>query len=263
MAPAARRARSDRGRPGDRERALVLLNVLAEKVVLRPPVHRRREIGDCVPEARVARRHVSRAPRPAQVDVARLFCEGLAEHGRKRGRPRPVDAAAVPEQLAVGEHDQQPLGTAMLEPVLRLLRHPLRRGRLRGREEDEVVRAVERVADRSPQVRVRGQARVVAEHTQRPHPVPRLGKPLEPALESGSELPVDGSAVRDEGVVDRRAAAPARSRAHRFITPARRCQARPAASTSRSACLARGARGCLSRVGGHRGRAVRHRCRSA
>ena len=60
---------------------------------------------------------------------------------------------------------------------------------------------VERPLDRLPQIRIRGQAVVVAKDAQRPRPIPRLGEPLQPFLQLRREPPVRRMAIGDERVV--------------------------------------------------------------
>ena len=172
-------------------------------------MERRRQIRDRVPEARVTLAELRVAPRPTQVDVARLLVDRVVERLRQRARPRAVDAlAGHPEQLALGEHHEHPIRATVLPASTRPPSPPTETRRGRRREQNEVLRLVERLRDRAPQVRIGRQARVVTEHAQRAQPVPRLSEPLQPSLQRRLQLPVSRTAVRDECVVC--AAAPVR-----------------------------------------------------
>ena len=81
---------------------------------------------------------------------------------------------------------------------------PLRRRRFGRGEQHEPLRSVQRGLDRAPQVRVRRQAGFVAEHVQRPSPIPGLGESLEAGLQRGCEPTVGRMAVRHEGIEPRR-----------------------------------------------------------
>jgi hypothetical protein len=103
----------------------VLPDVLAEHLILRAAVQRRRQIRDRAPEARVALRELCITPRPAQIDIPRLLVERVVERPRQSTRARAVHTlSGNPEELALREHHEHPVRAAVRKPVLGFLRDP-------------------------------------------------------------------------------------------------------------------------------------------
>ena len=182
----------------------VLADVLTDQLILGPLVHRRGQVRHRVAEAGVGQRQVLLCAGPAKVDVARLLAERPDQGTRQGGSPIPVEIAGcvVPDDLPVGHHHEEPGRRLVRAPVGRLLLHPRGAGRVRGGQQDEELRARQRRLDRRPQRRVGRQARLVAEHSQRPQPVPGLGEAVQGALQRRCEPAVDRVAVGDERRID-------------------------------------------------------------
>jgi hypothetical protein len=136
----------------------------------------------------------------AEIHPARLDAECAMETRRDRIAG---DARRRPRKVAVGEHRDDPIGILVLEPIRDLLAHPPRIGSLGGEEENEPARLIERIGDRGPQMRIRAQRRLVTEDTQCPAFPPRLGKPLQPSLQTWCQQIVCRVRIRHEAVVNR------------------------------------------------------------
>ena len=164
---------------------------------------RRGEISAGLDEAGVAR--IGTFSVRTKVDPLRLVGETAGKHRWQRCVLACGEVAdgVVPGEFTVGERDQERIGTLVVEPVGNFLVYPRRRRRLRRREQDQEARVAQRLLDRRPQARRRRQRGVVAEHPQRPAPVPRLAEPLDHRLQRSRNRLVLGMAVRDEGVVSR------------------------------------------------------------
>jgi len=182
-----------------------LLDVLPDQGVLGHVPDRRGQVGHGVLQARVRRAEAVFLIRgPAQVHPARFLGERVPERllgQRGGGAPVQVTRALVPDQLTPGERDEQVIGWPVRPPPGDLPGHPARLGRLRGGHQDQPGGAGHRLLDRGPQVRRGGQAGLVPEHVQGPHPVPGLGEVLQLALEPRGDRRVEPVAVGDEGVV--------------------------------------------------------------
>ena len=194
-----------RDRDGGLQGPAALLDVLPDQGVLGHVPDRRGQVGHGVLQARVRRAEAVFLIRgPAQVHPARFLGERVPERllgQRGGGAPVQVTRALVPDQLTPGERDEQVIGWPVRPPPGDLPGHPARLGRLRRGHQDQPGGAGHRLLDRRPQVRRGGQAGLVPEHVQGPHPVPGLGEVLQLALEPRGDRRVEPVAVGDEGVV--------------------------------------------------------------
>ena len=178
----------------------VLPDVLTLELVLGHPVHRGRQIRHRRPEAAVAKIQIRLVMREPQVQMARLL-------GDRRHQPLGNRVAHQPTRLGIPLPDtrrqrrQDPISRLGRQPVLDLLVHPRRRRRLRRRQQHEPLRLIQRRLDRRPQMRVRGQPRLVPEHPQRACLVPRLRQLLQPRLQRRRQPTIRRVAIGDERVV--------------------------------------------------------------
>ncbi len=181
----------------------MLAHVLTGELVLRNAVHRGGDVGDLVSEAAVGRVELHLRARPPHVYVERFLGERAGERSAQRGRDPPVevDGFLVPEDLAVGQEQEQVLRTVLLPPLGDLPAAPHRLGRIGGGEEQEVPRVVDCLGDRGPQTGVGGERCLVPEDLERAPPVPRLRELAQGVLDPLRQQVVAAVAVRDEHVV--------------------------------------------------------------
>jgi hypothetical protein len=108
-----------------------LAHVVAVEFVLAAPVQRRRDVEDGEAEPGVAQRHRLGGFRPAQVYPQRLGSKTTRQEVcRQRVGTPPIEVAGrfVPDQIAIGEQDQQLGQRAVAEPPVDLALHPARSG---------------------------------------------------------------------------------------------------------------------------------------
>ena len=164
-------------------------DVLTLKLVLGNAVGRCRELRDNVAEPAVAKVEIGHGTRPAQVDVTRLLLRRGGQRGWHRGANE-LFRARVPPPRAIAHNEKNAVGRLRREPVLELATNPVGCRGVGRCEQNEPLRFFERVLNRCPQVRIRGEDGLVTKHPQRARPVPGLCQPLEIALERGRELAV-------------------------------------------------------------------------
>ncbi|MFC6607963.1 hypothetical protein ACFQFC_13025 [Amorphoplanes digitatis] len=129
----------------------MLPDVLTLQLVLAHPVHRRRQLGDRVPETGMLQAQMLAAARPPQIQEQRLLGEHPPQRlGHRRRVLGEVVTLPIPLPLTVGHHRQDPIRRLRRDPVLDLLVHPVRLRGLGTGEQHEVLRAVQRGLDRRP-----------------------------------------------------------------------------------------------------------------
>ncbi len=201
---------ADAGRPGQPLVSADDPHVLADQLVLGPAVDGGGQVGDLIAELRVLQREVVFRLDGAHVHVERLFGKGAAELTRQGIGSRPVEISRfrVPEDLALGQDDEQVLDRLAAlrrrrlgEPVLDLALNPDGLSGLGRRHEDEMARLVQGADDGGPELRRRRQAGLVAEDVERPQAQQRLGETMQGRLDAWSEPPVRRMTVGDERVV--------------------------------------------------------------
>src|SRR5439155_10872402 len=206
---------SDHGGTGKPDRTTMAPDIFGLELVFGHAMYRRGKLGYGLSEARMPEVELSLVARPTKIEMPGFLLKPSEECGRQSRREWRVVvlARSGPNQQAVGNDRQDALRIPVLAPVLDLAIDPRRGSRLRRGHEQEPCRLVEGASDRSPQLRVYGQTRVVTKDPQCPAPVPRPGQALQTGLHCGCETPVGRVRIGDERVVGG-----TRSR-HRMVAP--------------------------------------------